>query len=142
MVSTAYPPDNPFLDGTDAAFADEVYAYGFKNPNRLSFDRDTGELYLADVGQNDIEEINIVVAGGNYGWNRREGSFGFEPNGDEPGFVTEPDPAVTGLIDPIAEYDHDEGSAYRRWFRHSRFVSRADCRQLSVWGLPGVDCFT
>jgi len=104
------PPDNPFVG--QEGFLDEIYAYGFRNPFRFSFDMRSGTLFLADVGQNDIEEVNVVVAGGNYGWRHKEGSFFFVPNGPDPGFVTEVDPGVPpGLIDPIAEYDHDEGVA-------------------------------
>lgn len=102
------PVDNPFVTQSDAL--DEIFAYGFRNPFRFSFDTNTGELYLADVGQNDIEEVDIVVSGGNYGWNKREGSFAFNANGNGPGFVTE-DNEDDGTINPIAEYDHDEGVA-------------------------------
>lgn len=104
------PSDNPFVNTNE--ILDEIYAYGLRNPFRFSFDRNSGELYLADVGQNDIEEIDIITAGGNYGWNSMEGSFSFLPNGDEDGFVVAgPDPAVAEFILPIAEYDHDEGEA-------------------------------
>lgn len=103
------PGDNPFVG--DPGALDEVYAYGFRNTLRISFDPETGELYAADVGQNDTEEVDRVVAGGNYGWPVREGSFAFDRNGDDPGFVTDEDPGIPGLIDPIAEYDHDEGIA-------------------------------
>lgn len=102
------PSDNPFV-GSSTAIA-ETYAYGFRNPFRFSFDSKTGALVLADVGQNDIEEVNLVQPGGNYGWGLKEGSFRFEPNGDDRGFVT--DGAVAGnFIDPVVQYDHDEGSA-------------------------------
>ena len=105
------PPDNPFagLPG----FVDEIFAYGFRNPFRFSFDSATGEMYVADVGQNDIEEISIGVAGGNFGWRIKEGSFCFDPNGASPGFVFMCGPGDTpgDLIDPIAEYDHDDGIA-------------------------------
>ncbi len=98
------PADNPFV-GVDGV--DEIYAYGFRNPWRFSFHPDTGDLIVGDVGQNDIEEIDIVHAGGNYGWNLKEGTFRFDPatgtvNDDMSGL-----PA--GLIDPVAQYDHDEG---------------------------------
>lgn len=107
------PADNPFLEpNAPTDFVDEIFAYGFRNPFRFSFDSETGALYLADVGQNDIEEIDIVLPGGNFGWNLKEGSFFFETNGNEDGFVTDVDPGVPpDLIDPIAEYDHDEGIA-------------------------------
>ena len=64
-----------------------------------------------DVGQNDIEELNRVFKGGNYGWPIKEGSFYFDPNGEDEGFITSV-PVTTvppNLVDPIAEYDHDEG---------------------------------
>lgn len=109
--SYGIPPDNPFV-GQDG-YVPEIYAYGFRNPFRISFDRLGDDLYVADVGQNDIEEIHLVTAGGNYGWNLKEGSFCFNPNGTDRGFVTEcaPGQVPDTLIDPIAEYDHDEGVA-------------------------------
>ncbi|HEX6304700.1 MAG TPA: PQQ-dependent sugar dehydrogenase [Anaerolineales bacterium] len=105
------PADNPFVSQPDAL--DEIFAYGLRNPFRFSFDSRTGEMYIADVGQNDIEEISLGVSGGNFGWRIKEGSFCFDPNGTDPGFVFEcgPGDAPEGLIDPIAEYDHDEGIA-------------------------------
>jgi hypothetical protein len=103
------PGDNPFV-GMDGI--NEIYAYGMRNPFRFSFDSQTGDMYVADVGQNDIEEINVVVSGGNYGWNHKEGSFFFVANGNENGYVTDmPLSVPAGLLDPIAEYDHDEGLA-------------------------------
>jgi glucose/arabinose dehydrogenase len=114
------PADNPFNpDGTgpfggqagcaDGA-CDEIFAYGFRNPFRMSVDRDTGLILTGDVGQNDIEEVDIVVSGGNYGWKIKEGTFFFDPNGPNAGFVSKDSPGVPpGMIDPIAQYDHDEG---------------------------------
>ncbi|MAU00842.1 MAG: CHRD domain-containing protein [Anaerolineaceae bacterium] len=103
------PADNPFV-GLDG-HVEEIYAYGFRNPYRFSFDSLTGDLYAADVGQGDLEEVDLVSAGGNYGWNIKEGSFCFDPNGADPGFVFTCDTDHPDLIDPIAEYDHDEGVA-------------------------------
>ncbi len=101
------PADNPFV-GTAAP--DEIYAYGLRNPYRFSFDHRTKELYVADVGQNNIEEVNIVTRGGNYGWPVKEGTWLFDNRGSLPGTVTVRSPGVpAGLIDPIAEYDHTEG---------------------------------
>ncbi|HEV2132601.1 MAG TPA: PQQ-dependent sugar dehydrogenase [Longimicrobiaceae bacterium] len=71
----AIPPDNPFVGQSGAR--GEIWAYGLRNPWRFSFDRQTGQLYLADVGQNAIEEVNVVggsEAGLNYGWSVMEGS--------------------------------------------------------------------
>ncbi|MCH8990347.1 MAG: PQQ-dependent sugar dehydrogenase [Acidobacteria bacterium] len=104
------PADNPFVG--QAGMVDEIFAYGLRNPFRFSFDSAGGDMYIADVGQGDIEEIDLGVSGGNYGWNLKEGSFFFDANGGDPSFVTNVDPGVpAGLVDPIAEYDHDEGAA-------------------------------
>jgi glucose/arabinose dehydrogenase len=101
------PTDNPFVN---RAGADEVYAYGLRNPFRMSFDAD-GKLWVGDVGQGAIEEVNIVVAGGNYGWRIKEGSFLFDANGTNGGFVYAASPnAPAGLVDPVAEYDHRDGA--------------------------------
>lgn len=98
------PADNPFV-GTDGV--DEIYAYGFRNPFIFSFDSATGRLIVADVGQDHVEEIDIVVKGGDYGWNLKEGTFRFDP---DTGSVSDD---VSGLpenlINPVAQYDHDEG---------------------------------
>ena len=60
---------------------DEIYAYGFRNPFRFSFDKLSGMLIVADVGQDRVEEIDIVRKGGNYGWRLKEGDFLFDPEG-------------------------------------------------------------
>lgn len=106
-----------------ASAAPEIYAYGFRNPFRASSDRadlgGTGLIWTADVGQNNIEEVDArIQQGGNYGWRVKEGTFQFDPAGTElngfasDGFVYANTPGVpAGLIDPIAQYDHDEGVA-------------------------------
>jgi len=102
------PADNPFVGSNEGI--DEIYAYGFRNPFRLSFDAQTGELYTGDVGQGDLEEIDIVVNGGNYGWNWKEGSFFFYRTVVQTYVSDVAPPNLPGnLIDPIGEYDHDEG---------------------------------
>lgn len=105
------PTDNPFVGQSNAVA--EIYAYGVRNPYSFSFDKQTGELYLGDVGQNDVEEVDKVVKGGNFGWSIKEGSFYFDANGTNDGFVTSVPvrDVPANLIDPIAEYDHDEGDA-------------------------------
>ena len=70
------PPDNPFVG---AEGRDEIFAYGLRNPWRFSFDRETGRLFLGDVGQNRFEEVNLIEAGGNYGWNTMEADRCFSP---------------------------------------------------------------
>jgi glucose/arabinose dehydrogenase len=100
------PATNPFVlvDGLD-----EIYAYGLRNPYRFSLDAPTGRLVVADVGQDHVEEITIISAGANAGWRLKEGSFRFNPSD---GSVTNDLAGLpVGLLDPVAEYDHDEGSA-------------------------------
>jgi hypothetical protein len=102
------PSGNPF----PGSGVDEVYAYGFRNPFRMSFDRRTGDLWTGEVGQNDIEEVDVVMAGGNYGWPVKEGSFLFNDGGAGRGFVAADSPGTPkGLIDPVAQYDHKSPTA-------------------------------
>lgn len=96
----AVPKDNPFVDRKEVA--PEIYAYGIRNPWRVSFDSKTGSFWLADVGQDLWEEINIITKGGNYGWSAREGSFAFGNN--------EASTGVTGIA-PVWEYDHRIGKS-------------------------------
>jgi glucose/arabinose dehydrogenase len=91
------PRDNPFVSDRDAA--PEVWALGFRNPWRFSFDRESGKLFVGDVGQSAQEEVDIVERGGNYGWNSMEGSVCF-------GSV---ECDSTRLVAPIAHYGRDEG---------------------------------
>ena len=85
MASTGIPIDNPFV--SHAGMLPEIYAFGFRNPYSFSFDSTTGDFLLGDVGQNDVEEVDRVVKGGNFGWPVKEGSFFFNPNGTNDGFV-------------------------------------------------------
>ncbi len=94
------PPDNPF-SGHHVGAAEEIYAYGLRNPWRFSFDPVTGRLWAADVGQDKpIEEIDIIEEGKNYGWNIMEGSSCFKP----PLGCNK-----KGLTLPIWEYTRDKG---------------------------------
>lgn len=95
----AVPSSNPFVGQPGD---DEIWAYGLRNPWRPSFDRLTGDLYIADVGQSKLEEINFQSAssqgGANYGWNLREGTLPYKPGNIPP-----------GLVDPIYTYSHSIG---------------------------------
>lgn len=96
----AIPADNPFVN--DASFAPEIWAWGLRNPWRFSFDRETGDLYIADVGQNQYEEVNFQPAssegGENYGWNIKEGKSRYSGQ-----------PVPQGLTDPFFDYRHSSG---------------------------------
>lgn len=89
------PTDNPFVG--NGSWQPEIWAYGLRNPWRFSFDRQTGALWVGDVGQNNWEEVDVITRGGNYGWPLREGAHAFSST------------ATAGLIDPVAEYSHADG---------------------------------
>lgn len=90
------PADNPFVGNTEGN-QEEIFAYGLRNPWKMSFDTESNQLFAADVGQNKREEINLITNGGNYGWRLKEGVDCYNPasNCDQ-----------TGLIEPIHDYDH------------------------------------
>ena len=132
------PADNPFAAGGGRA---EIWAWGLRNPWRFSFDRLTGDVYIADVGQNQYEEINFWPAGSppnaNFGWDLREASHPFE------GSV----PAGLQLTDPVWEYDHSQGCSvtggyvYRgpalpEW--QGAYIFGDYCSGL-IWGLKQTD---
>ena len=106
------PVGNPFIGKTGA---DEIWARGFRNPYRMSFDTATGKLWAGDVGQNDIEEADVVTRGRNYGWPVKEGTFLFD-NGaclkPPHAFVYQDSPGVPSrFADPFAQYDHVDGAS-------------------------------
>ena len=92
----AVPPDNPFVGNPGR---DEIWAYGLRNPWRFSFDQLTGRLIAGDVGYTRREEVDLIVKGGNYGWNTMEGTLCFRPTNC----------STDGLILPIHEYGHGPG---------------------------------
>ena len=96
------PPSNPFVN--DPSARDEIWASGLRNPWRFSFDRNSGDLWIADVGQGSWEEVSFQpatsIGGENYGWRRMEGTHCFTP----------PAPCNrSGLVLPVIEYDHSRG---------------------------------
>lgn len=130
------PADNPFLDVEDAR--PEIWAYGLRNIWRMSFDRETGDLWAGDVGQNQWEEIDVVRAGGNYGWRYREGKQRFSR--DEP-------PADLELLDPVVDYPRSDGISvtgghvYRGSARPEAIGAYlyADYQSGRIWGIRAVD---
>ncbi|BDQ01594.1 PQQ-dependent sugar dehydrogenase [Ignavibacterium sp.] len=92
------PPTNPFADSTNSSIRKEIYAYGLRNPWRMSFDAVTGWLWAADVGQNQWEEIDIISNGGNYGWRCYEGNHPYNTSGCNGTYIF-----------PIWEYSHSDG---------------------------------
>ncbi|MGE3727200.1 MAG: sorbosone dehydrogenase family protein [Candidatus Sericytochromatia bacterium] len=126
------PSDNPFLKQPN--IRPEIWAYGLRNPWRFSFDRLTGELYAADVGQNRFEEIDLIQKGGNYGWKIREGFACFSPENNCPS---------GGLKAPLHVYDHSQGVSVTGGFvyRGSKYPALkgiyffADFGSGTIWGL-------
>ena len=96
--SATVPADNPFVDTASAC--DEIWAYGFRNPWRMTLDPATGQIWTGDVGQNAWEEIDILERGGNFGWDILEGTHCFEPSS---GCSTD------GTVLPVWEYSHSLG---------------------------------
>ena len=100
------PITNPFLNqGNSVA---EIFVYGLRNPFRFGFDPTLDQLIIGDVGQNNIEEVDIGLPGKNYGWNRKEGTFLFNPDDGTISIDGNPDPRLTN---PSAEYSHFDGIA-------------------------------
>jgi glucose/arabinose dehydrogenase len=105
------PPDNPFV--STAGAMDEIWAWGLRNPWRIGFDRLTGDLFIADVGQDNREEVNFQLAGSvggvNYGWPRMEGNACYSPvSGCQTG----------SLVLPILDYSHGEGCSITGGYRY------------------------
>jgi hypothetical protein len=105
----AIPPDNPFVDG-DPNTLDEIWSYGERNPWRFSFDRLTGDLWMADVGQGSWEEIDLQLAGSpggeNYGWRCYEGNHPYNLSGCGP---------MQDYTFPVYKYDHTVGCSTTLW---------------------------
>lgn len=132
-LAYAIPADNPFVGKAEARA--EIFAYGLRNPWRWSFDRKTGDLYAGDVGQNNWEEIDVIVKGGNYGWRTMEGMH------CTPKINMDCDRA--GLLLPIAEYPRSEGVSVTGGFVYRGTAAPAlqgvyfygDYASRRIWGL-------
>ncbi|MEX0324534.1 MAG: sorbosone dehydrogenase family protein [Puniceicoccaceae bacterium] len=88
--------ENAFAADTDPGTLPEIYSFGLRNPQRFGWDAVTGNLFIADIGQNAVEEINLGSNGTNFGWNVREGSFNYSGA------------ATPAMVNPVAEYDHTQ----------------------------------
>src|SRR5437870_2171310 len=121
------PPSNKFAADNDPKTLGEIYAYGFRNAHRLSWDLTDGTMFASDIGMNQIEEINIVRNGENYGWMKREGYFengrGTRPDGELNQLYPLPAEILggrqkDGFTYPVAVYDHDEGASVTDGFTY------------------------
>ena len=111
------PDDNPFAEEPDAVT--EIWARGFRNPHRISWDRTgSGKMFITNIGQHSVEEINLGIAGADYGWPNREGLYLFDVMANPE--LVYPLPAEdSGYTYPVAQYDHDEGNAVSGGFAYA-----------------------
>jgi glucose/arabinose dehydrogenase/mono/diheme cytochrome c family protein len=106
------PSDNPFANETDPGTVKEIYAFGFRNPHRLAWDAANGHrLMVTDIGEANIEELNIVENGGDYGWPNREGNFGITTTRDMKHVYKLTGTDFDRYKRPFIQYDHEEGNA-------------------------------
>jgi len=99
------PATNPLVGDGNSRTLDEIYAYGFRNPQRFGWDPRNGNLFVADIGQNIVEEVSVVTAGANLGWNDWEGSYRYISRTEVGLEKPRGDPKVTF---PVVEYDHND----------------------------------
>jgi glucose/arabinose dehydrogenase/mono/diheme cytochrome c family protein len=100
------PEDNPFMKEINPAVFKEIYAYGFRNPHRLAWH--DGNLFSAEVGESNFEEVNVIIKGGDYGWNVREGNYGISSKDLKNVY---PVPDAGNFVKPFLIYDHLDGNA-------------------------------
>jgi glucose/arabinose dehydrogenase len=143
----AIPKDNPFVGKAGAR--PEIYCYGMRNPWRFSFDRQTGLLYAADVGEDRWEEIDLIKPGANYGWSEREGVYKFNRN-PRPNSEKKPTAAPDehpGFADPIKAYWHDLGMSITGGYVYrgkaipglQGWYLYGDYSKGTIWGLKVED---
>lgn len=110
------PANNPYAKLSDAVACREVYCRGFRNPNRFTWTPD-GKLLIADIGHANIEELNLGIAGGDYGWPYREGTFVINPRAKMDRVYNLPqDDNTQHYLYPVLQFDHDEGKAIEGGF--------------------------
>ena len=106
------PASNPFSDETDPLTVKEIYAYGFRNPHRMAWDKaNLNRMMTTDIGESNIEELNIIKNGGDYGWPNREGNYGILTLKDLKTVFTLREGDLDLYKKPFAQYDHMEGNA-------------------------------
>ncbi|MDH4296313.1 MAG: PQQ-dependent sugar dehydrogenase [Cyclobacteriaceae bacterium] len=106
------PDSNPFVHEKDPLTVKEIYAFGFRNPHRMAWDKANGNRMMAtDIGESNIEELNIIEYGGDYGWPNREGVYGIATLRDLKTVFKLGNPDVDFYKRPFVQYDHEEGNA-------------------------------
>lgn len=113
------PDTNPFVRHANKQALGEIYAYGFRNPHRITWSR-SGQMLATNIGQAQIESVNLILPGHNYGWAIREGTFVINPHGDILKVYPLPEnDDEFGITYPAAQYDHDEGAAITGGFEYT-----------------------
>jgi glucose/arabinose dehydrogenase len=106
------PADNPFVTDKNPATRKEIWAYGFRNPHRMCWDLSYGvRMIAADIGESNIEEVNIIEKGGDYGWSRREGNYAISTKIDLKNVYPVRQDDTTRYRGPFGQYDHNDGNA-------------------------------
>jgi len=112
------PSSNPFASSKDPGVLGEIYAYGFRNPHRISWTRD-GRILSSNIGHHNIESLNLIEPGNDYGWPIREGKFVMKLVNMRRVYPLPPDDSAAHVAYPVAQYDHGEGNAisggYEYW---------------------------
>ncbi len=112
------PPHNPFFQDQNSKTAKEIYAYGFRNPHRITWTT-SGEMIASNIGQTHIESLNLIMPGHDYGWPIREGTFVLNPYGDMKQVYPIPaNDSIYKITYPVVQYDHDEGNAISGGFEY------------------------
>ena len=112
------PSSNPFVKNADSTTVMEIYAEGFRNPNRITW-TNKGLMLSTNIGQANIEAVDIIEKGHDYGWPIREGRFSIHPDGDVNNLYALPaNDSLFHISYPIAVFDHDEGKAIEGGFEY------------------------
>lgn len=110
------PKDNPFVKDTEKLA--EIWNYGHRNPHRISWDANSGKMFISNIGQHSLEEVNLGKKAANYGWPHREGTFLYDVFANTE--VVYPIPENdSGYTYPVIQYDHDEGNAVSGGFTYT-----------------------
>jgi len=117
------PTINPFANDNDEKTLGEIFARGFRNPNRMSWTSD-GKMLVSDIGLTKIEELNLVQAGSDYGWPVREGTFFLNNKGKmDRVYSLQSDESSSNFVYPVAQFDHDEGTAISAGYPYEGNIS-------------------
>lgn len=113
------PNINPFVKNSNSQSVKEIYAYGFRNPHRITWSK-AGQMLATNIGQANIESVNLIMPGNDYGWPVREGTFQLDPRGDiKKVYALPEDDSMRNITYPAAQYDHDEGLAITGGFEYT-----------------------